>query len=439
MKEAKEFIEKNIIDNEPVILALSGGPDSMCLINLLLSLNKNVIALHINHNTRQSCDGEYIFLKKYAKEKNFTLEYFKIENYTKNRFTEEEARSIRYKHLKEIAAKYNAKKVLTAHHADDLTETILMRLLRGSTIGGYAGIKRKSTWDEIDILRPLLLITKDEIYAYLKSKNIPYVEDETNALDITLRNRIRHHILPLLKEYEPNYAKKVFNMSTTLTNSETFIKLELDKIKKDIINNKQINISKFTKLEDVEQEFLLESYLHDIYKDDLKKVSHKHQEILKKLLLSNRSSLEYNFPGDYKFFKTNSVAYITKETMQKQEKILVTEYNVLANNHILKKVDNYTEKSNNEIHLNSKELSLPLYIVKREVGMRMQVKNLLGTKKVNDILIDSKIPKEQKDLVPIMVDSKGNVLWILGLKKSKYDIEKNGNYDIIYKYTKEEE
>ena len=125
--------------------------------------------------------------------------------------------------------------------------------------------------------------------------------------------------------------------------------------------------------------------------------------------------------------------------MQKQEKILVTEYNVLANNHILKKVDNYTEKSNNEIHLNSKELSLPLYIVKREVGMRMQVKNLLGTKKVNDILIDSKIPKEQKDLVPIMVDSKGNVLWILGLKKSKYDIEKNGNYDIIYKYTKEEE
>ena len=123
MKEAKEFIEKNIIDNEPVILALSGGPDSMCLLNLLLSLNKNVIALHINHNTRQSCDGEYIFLKKYAKEKNFTLEYFKIENYTKNRFTEEEARSIRYKHLKEIAAKYNAKKVLTAHHADDLTET----------------------------------------------------------------------------------------------------------------------------------------------------------------------------------------------------------------------------------------------------------------------------------------------------------------------------
>ena len=57
MKEAKEFIEKNIIDNEPVILALSGGPDSMCLLNLLLSLNKNVIALHINHNTRQSCDG----------------------------------------------------------------------------------------------------------------------------------------------------------------------------------------------------------------------------------------------------------------------------------------------------------------------------------------------------------------------------------------------
>ena len=419
MKEAKEFIEKNIIDDEPIILALSGGPDSMCLLNLLLSLNKNVIALHINHNTRSSCDSEYEFLKKYAKEKDFTLEYFKIEKYSKKRFTEEEARDIRYKKLKEIATKYNAKKVLTAHHADDLTETILMRLLRGSTIGGYAGIKRKSTWDEIDILRPLLLVTKDEIYVYLKSKNIPYVEDETNAEDITLRNRIRHHILPLIKEYEPNYAKKIFNMNRTLTNAETFIKLELDKIKKDTINDNQINISKFANLDDVEQEFLLESYLHDIYKDNLKRVSHKHQEILKKLLLSNKNSLEYDFPNDYKFFKTNNLAYIIKETNQKQEKTLVTEYNVLANNHILKKVDNYTEKSNNEIHLNSKEIALPLHIVKREVGMRMQVKNLSGTKKVNDILIDCKIPKEQKDLVPIMVDSKGNVLWILGIKNEK--------------------
>ena len=78
MKEAKEFIEKNIIDNEPVILALSGGPDSMCLLNLLLTLKKNVIALHINHNTRQSCDDEYIFLKNYAKEKDFILGYFKL-------------------------------------------------------------------------------------------------------------------------------------------------------------------------------------------------------------------------------------------------------------------------------------------------------------------------------------------------------------------------
>lgn len=89
--------------------------------------------------------------------------------------------------------------------------------------------------------------------------------------------------------------------------------------------------------------------------------------------------------------------------------------------------------------MNSEDITLPLYIKSRENGMKMEVKNLNGTRKINDILIDNKLTKEEKDRVPILVDSSGKVLWILGIKKSKYDIDKDKSYGIIYKYKKKEE
>ena len=89
--------------------------------------------------------------------------------------------------------------------------------------------------------------------------------------------------------------------------------------------------------------------------------------------------------------------------------------------------------------MNSKDLVLPLYITTRKKGMKMAVKNLNGQKKIKDILIDEKVSQAEKDEIPILIDSKGTVLWVLGLKKSKYDLEKGENYDIIYKYIKRKE
>ena len=128
-----------------------------------------------------------------------------------------------------------------------------------------------------------------------------------------------------------------------------------------------------------------------------------------------------------------------KITIKKTFKIKCTEENILPNGDLVVKIDHYEEKSNYEIHLNSKEICLPLYLTTRENGMKMAVKNLNGHQKVNDILINSKVKKGEKDQIPILIDSNGVILWVLGLKKSKYDLEKEENYDIIYKYIKRKE
>ena len=102
MEEEKKFIEKYIVGDTPCVLALSGGPDSMCLLHLLYSLHKNVICVHINHKTRKECEEEYAFVKNYLQKLNIPLVYHEINSYEKGKFTENEARQIRYQKFLEV-------------------------------------------------------------------------------------------------------------------------------------------------------------------------------------------------------------------------------------------------------------------------------------------------------------------------------------------------
>lgn len=439
MKEIKEYLKRKINENDTCVLALSGGPDSMCLLNLLTSISAKVICVHINHNTRPSCEYEYQFIKKYTEENNIPLEYFKIDKYEKGRFTEGEARKIRYEEFKKVAKKYQAKYLFTAHHADDLTETIFMRLLRGSSLEGYAGIKKESTWDGITILRPLLSKKKKEIYAYLKENQIPYIEDETNKNDEYIRNRIRHHILPLIEKENENYPTKILQFSETLQKKDALIKEIINQVKEQVEKENKINCQELLKFSPLMQEAYIEEYVKKIYQQELTSISNKHIEIFLKNIKKKNENYTINFPKEYLLYKEDGWIWLEKKISKKSYKIKCENEVILPNQDIVKKITTYESKSNDEIHLNSKEIKLPLYLTTRQVGMKMAVKNLNGHQKVSDILTNCKIRGSKKDEIPILIDSNGVILWILGIKKSKYDLEKDENYDIIYKYIKRKE
>ena len=442
MEKEKKYLLNLLEEHDKCILALSGGPDSMYLFHLLLEIkqekNIDLVCVHINHNTRKACEKEKEFIEKYMSRYHIPLVYYKIDNYEKNRFTEEEARTKRYSFFKKVCVEEKAKYLFTAHHGDDLVETILMRLLRGSSLEGYAGIKQESEWDNIKIIRPLLSLTKKDILKKLKKEHIPYCTDSSNTSDKYQRNRLRKKVLPILEKESKEYHLKIQKYSNTLLEANRFIQNILEDLEKIVEENNKIKLIEFQRYSEEIQKFYLRYYLKKIYKNDLGKITEKHINNSWEIIYNNKNECSIDIPNKKKFVKEHDYVYIADEIEILKYELICEDKMELPTGY-LEKISEYTSKSNYEIHLNSKDIKLPLSITTRKNGMRMEVKNLNGSKSISDIFTDSKMKKSERDSTPILMDANGTVLWILGVKKSKYDLEKDQNYDIIYKYVKRKE
>ena len=217
MKKELDFLNNNILNNTSAVIACSGGPDSMCLLYLLNSLkiekNLQLICAHVNHKIRQESEKEAQMVQKYCKENGIIFELLEINEYKKERFSEEDARKKRYIFFNEVITKYHAKYLLTAHHGDDLIETILMRITRGSNLSGYIGIKQINDNGSYILLRPLLTTNKENILKYNNQNNIKYSIDKSNEDIRYTRNRYRKEILPFLKKENTNVHLKYLKFS----------------------------------------------------------------------------------------------------------------------------------------------------------------------------------------------------------------------------------
>jgi len=219
------------IDNdEYVIIGVSSGPDSMALLHLLENnLNCKLVCAHINHNVRKQSDEEERYLKDYCTKKNIIFESIKINSYTSHNF-ENEAREKRYHFYEQLLEKYHSHNLFLAHHGDDLIETVIMKIIRGSNLEGNAGIKTYSYLENYKIIRPLLSLTKDDILKYNKEHNIKYYIDDTNEDTHYTRNRYRKYLLPFLKKEDVKAHLKFLKYSNTLQEYDNYINYEIEKI-----------------------------------------------------------------------------------------------------------------------------------------------------------------------------------------------------------------
>lgn len=438
MEETIVYLKNLLKDNDTLVIGLSGGPDSMCLLNILLSLNKkiNIICAHINHNIREESKEELDFVVDYCKQKQVTIETttFAKKSSLAN-YSEQELREKRYQFFEEIINKHNADYLFTAHHGDDLIETILMRLTRGSNLKGYSGFQTETQKENYKVIKPLIYATKDDIDEYNKQNNIPSVIDNTNFKDIYTRNRYRHNILPFLKSENPNIHLKYLKFSKELNKYyefvNTLINKELSKRYKDNI----LDITNYNELEPLFQTKLIENVLDSIYIDNLYLITDRHVELILGIINNPRPNLEINLPADVRVVKSYNQLIITKNNKKISDyNILLKEITAIPNGREIRIINNTTEKSNYYLKLNSKEITLPLYVRNRKTGDKMIIKNMNNAKKIKDIFIDEKIPKEERDTYPIVVDNNDNILWIPGIKKSKFDKSNDENYDIILWY-----
>lgn len=226
MKILNFFNQNNIsLKNKKLVVAASGGPDSMALVDMLCRLNKGfelkIIVAHFDHQLRSDSDKETSLLQNYCDQNNLPLENGSWPvNKHPNVGLEAAAREARYTFLIKIVKKYNADYLLTAHHGDDLLENILLKLIRSGNPQEMNSLQMAGKMQGITLLRPLVTFSKKELLDYDHRHNIAYIEDSTNQLDDTMRNRIRHHVVPLLKKENSRILENALRYSieqTTLT------------------------------------------------------------------------------------------------------------------------------------------------------------------------------------------------------------------------------
>ena len=421
-----------------IIVACSAGPDSMALLSMLNNIKDKyklkLIIAHVDHNVRDKSLEEANYVEKVCADNDLTFELLKIEDYSDDNF-ENEARVKRYRFFDKLVEKYKANYVMTAHHADDLIETILMKIVRGSNLSGYAGFRMIVDMGNYKIVRPLIYYTKDELIKYDEENNIKYYMDATNFDDIHTRNRYRKVILPFLKKENSDVHKKFLKYNEVLLNTSGYIDRIVNKALKNCYSN-GIIIDKFIKEDSFIQREILYTIINKYYNDDLFLVSDKHIDLIHDLILSNKSNGYINLPNDIiakKEYNMLKLEHSANDVVLYD--ILINDKVVLPNGKVICSVTNENSNSNYVCRLNSREIKLPLSVRSRKVGDKIAVKGLNGRKKVKDIFIDKKIGKTERGLQPIVVDSCGTIVWIPGVIKSKFDKNIDDNYDIMLKYT----
>lgn len=404
------MISLNLDKKQQYIVSVSGGVDSMVLMHLMLK-KYNIVVVHFDHQVRVDSYKDNELIQNYIK--NFNIPYHYIKLSIKNGNFQEKARNERYHHLKEIADQYNTPYIVTAHHLDDLAETILMKLARGSNLYGYAGFKEITYVDNYIILRPLIHYEKNDLINYANQHNIPYLNDSSNFKKDYFRNRIRLEVLPLIKR-EGYHLQKFLDYSNQVSQAFDYIRLETKKFLND---SSAFSLHSFKNLHKAIQ-FDIIAYLLESAHVEL---SQKKLDFIHKSLLNDhKPNIDIKLSNRYILRKTYDDIYIVENKQESKPKLPI-----LNISH--KKVSD----SMNSVEICYNKLDFPLQIRHRKPGDVLHF--TFGKKKLKSYLIDKKIPLHQRNQLWIVTDQNDTILWIPGLYKN----ETLGNQEKLYISIKE--
>ena len=276
-----ELIEKG----NTIVIGVSGGPDSMALLNVLIKLNEKkkidckIVVAHINHGIIVETDEETKYVEEFCRKNNIEcyIKKEKVEELAKEQKigTEEAGRKLRYNFFDEVANKENAEKIVTAHNANDNSETVLMNIIRGSGTAGLKGIEVKR---DNKYIRPLIECTRKEIEEYCSYNKLEPKEDKSNNENIYTRNKIRNVLIPLLeKEFNPNIITSLNRMSQIAKEENEYIQKQVEEAYKEIVIKENLGNKQFGQEEQIEL--------------DLKKFNSKQKVIKNRLVLYTINNL----------------------------------------------------------------------------------------------------------------------------------------------------
>ena len=448
VQDMHRFIsEQNMIDEgETVLVAVSGGADSLALLYALYALQKHIgcflHVVHLNHSLRDNSSEDADFVHKHATrlELPFTCHTVDVSCLAEEwkLSIETAGRKARYEFFDSVSTDVGATKVALGHQQDDITETVLMNLIRG---GGTDGLKGISPIRDDRYIRPLTIFTRQEIDTYLKSINLIPREDPTNTYSRYLRNRIRHELLPFLeRDYNPN-IRVGLSRTATIVGSESDY---LDELTREAFNRCLLDASKPLSIVLSRDTFL--NYHIAIQRRIIRLVvseaqgstqdfSFENSNSIFDIILGDKPNARITLPNGIQFRRAYQDLFFEKETVQTEnyEHVLnvpgrtpiaqlsaeiITKTYRLSDNESRTIPDGITEAL-----LDFSKIQLPIKIRNRRKGDRIQPHGMQGTKKIKDYFMDQKIPLCERDRIPIIVSSH-EILWVIGFTTSdKYKVQ----------------
>lgn len=312
MHKFKATVKKHnlIQEKDKILVAVSGGPDSMALLLLLASLRKNLklslFIAHLDHGLRKESNADALFVKTWASKLGIPLVTEKLnqEIFNQKGSLEELLRDQRLSFLIKTAKKIKADKIALGHNLDDQAETVLMRILRGTGLSGLSGISLKREIQGLIFIRPLLEINRREINQYLKKKGIKPRIDSTNQEDVFLRNRIRHNLIPLLRNsYNANITQVLVNLAESVAYDYEY----LDRVAKKSLpgNCLNLNLSKIKKMHPSIMRLKLRQSIAKL-QGDTRRISFQHIKELQDLIFSRPKNSVVNLPKGILVKKTGN-------------------------------------------------------------------------------------------------------------------------------------
>lgn len=434
-RKVLEFIKENnmVVPGDRIVTGLSGGADSVCLLVILKELEKEfdtkLFAVHVHHGLRGlEADRDSRYAQELSERMGvpFLCVHANVAEYARlHKVSEEEAgRHLRYQILEEQRNAWGAEKIAVAHHADDQVETVLYNLFRGSGLLGLSGIRPVRD----RIIRPLLGVTKMEILAYLKEKEISYCEDSTNSGTDYIRNRLRHEIIPAVRErINEGASAHILQASKTAAAADAYFEkaagriLEenavFDRDRKGRVSGVGIPAAVLENEESIVRQYVIRQMIGNVFRS-LKDISAVHVEEAEKLL-SKQVGRRISLPQGGYVLKTYGELWIKAE-----EKELFVE-NGGGEGKKMPVMTVFPYKKGQEIPKNRytkwfdyDKINSTLSVRYRETGDYMTLAGG-GQKTVKAFMIDEKIPKEERGKILLVADG-SHILWIIGYRISEY-------------------
>jgi len=447
--KVKKYIKENglIREGDKVLVALSGGPDSVCLLNILYNLKDDLkISLgvaHINHMLRgEDADKDEKYVKRVCEKIGIPC-YIKrvdVNAYSsENKMSSEMAgRKVRYDFFEEILKKYKYNKIATAHNANDQAETIIFRLIRGSGLEGLGGIKN---FRDEKIIRPILCLSRFEVEQYINEKKIEPRIDKSNFEKTYNRNKIRLDILPYIKEnFNKDIIQTLNRTAVLLQKDNEFLEKESLKlykkscieedeyfiIKKDTFTNDDVVVSRVLRnalIRYSKQSYDFEmKHIYDII-ELARKGTGRELDLPKNIFVENIYGDIYIKSRLQKHILYNDKIKLNKFSIN-NKKILFHDFEIKFS--IINNYENSKLKENKFIkYFEFDKIESEIILRAREKGDKIIPLGMIGCKKVKDIFIDMKIPKDLRDSIPILCfDDK--IAWIIGIRTSEeYKLSSN--------------